>query len=450
MLDSELSEAIAKVIDIVGNTPGYNDKLYLLKKNEHVTGLKDVLRFIYNPYVKSGIGPEKLKQAINWMYQIHEDPYVTIQQIIEWFTRNQTGSDRDIAYAGQFLYSMQKYGERTFNLAKAILTQDLQIGITKTSLNTVYGKNFIPVVAPMLGIRYDDVPRVKWPCIVTEKLDGARRILIKSGGAISMYTRSGHPDEGLVDIEHEAGALPDNMVYDGELLAIGEFKDSIAHRQATNSIANSSGLRHGLTFNVFDMLPVDEFFDGKSTEKAFDRKVRLAATLGDIDGLEVLVKDEASRFYAAFCIGADFDYIKPVPVLGLVYNIDEVTPIVEPIWKRDYEGVMLNTTNGLYEIKRSKELIKIKHIEEVILPIIDFIEGEGKYEDSLGAIIVDYKGSRVGVGSGFTDDERQQIWSFQRSYLGRKVEIETFGESKNQTGSISLNCPIFKRFVGSD
>jgi hypothetical protein len=28
------------------------------------------------------------------------------------------------------------------------------------------------------------------------------------------------------------------------------------------------------------------------------------------------------------------------------------------------------------------------------------------------------------------------------------AEIETFGESTSMTGSVSLNCPIFKRFVG--
>jgi hypothetical protein len=30
------------------------------------------------------------------------------------------------------------------------------------------------------------------------------------------------------------------------------------------------------------------------------------------------------------------------------------------------------------------------------------------------------------------------------------IEIETFGESTNALGGISLNCPIFKRFVGQE
>ena len=35
-------------------------------------------------------------------------------------------------------------------------------------------------------------------------------------------------------------------------------------------------------------------------------------------------------------------------------------------------------------------------------------------------------------------------------YLGRSIEIDTFGESINALGEKSLNCPIFKRFVGDE
>ena len=109
---------------------------------------------------------------------------------------------------------------------------------------------------------------------------------------------------------------------------------------------------------------------------------------------------------------------------------------------------MLNVASGKYEIKRSKQLLKIKRTEEVVLPVVDILEGSGKYEDSMGALVVQYKGSLVGVGSGFTDDQRQAIWNEPGKYIGRKVEIETFGESTNAQGYVSLNCPIFKRFVG--
>ena len=55
---------VAEVIKLIGNTNSSNDKLYLLKKNEHVPGLKEILRFIYNPYIRTGISKAKLAKAM--------------------------------------------------------------------------------------------------------------------------------------------------------------------------------------------------------------------------------------------------------------------------------------------------------------------------------------------------------------------------------------------------
>lgn len=436
---------VAEIIDLIGRTSGSNDKLYLLKKNENVPGLKEILKFIYNPYCKTGISDKKLEKAQAFMCMGKD---VTWKQAIDYFTRNQTGSDNDLAFARAFIGSTP---EEAKWLAEAIVTQDLKIGVTATSLNKVYGSDFIPKIGCMLGTLYGDVgpQKTKWPCIVTEKLDGIRRILIKEDGVVRCYSRSGHEDTGLIEIMAEAKYLPDNTVYDGELLAKGTFKDSIALRQATNSIANSKGNKTGLIFNIFDMIPLDEFKAGKSKWNALNRKIRLAATFREEEGLAILTED---WWKAVCCYGVEleFEHIKPVPVLGLIKNISEVEPIVASIWARGGEGVMLNSTTGLYEIKRSKELLKIKHTEEHTLIVVDMIEGTGKFEDMLGALIVEYKGNKLGVGSGFTDAQRQHIWNNCNDYIGRSVEIETFGESKNALGQVSLNCPIFKRFVGEE
>lgn len=438
---------VAKVVGLVSSVSGTNDKLYLLKKYADTPGLKPILKFIYNPYCKTGISSAKLAKAGRL--------YGTSKQAIEWpdaikyFSAHQTGSDADIAFAKEFIiYTKNKYGKEAGKLAEAMITQNLKIGVSVTSLNNVYGKDFIPKTGCMLGTLYGNVghSKVQWPCIVTEKLDGVRRMLIKENGQCRFYSRSGHEDTGLIEIIEEAKYLPNNYMYDGELLAKGTFKDSIAQRQATNSIANSSGTKTGLIFNIFDMVPLDDFYAGSCTIPANDRKIRLAATFND-DSL-ALIDDNWAKRQCAFGMYKELKSIAAVPILGKVNSLAEAEHIVEEIWARGGEGIMLNTANGPYEIKRSKHLLKVKHTEEYILPVVDILEGTGKYEDAMGAIVVDYKGSKVGVGSGFTDDQRFDIWENPEKYIGRKAEIETFGESTNAQGFVSLNCPIFKRFVG--
>lgn len=438
---------IANVIKLIGSTSSSNDKLYLLKQYGNTPGLKDVLRFIYNPYCKTGISDAKLNKA--GILAGHGAAKVTLQQAIQYFSTHQTGADTDIAYAREFIdYILTTQGVGAARVAEALVTQNLKIGITATSLNKVYGDDFIPRTGCMLGTLYERVghEKTKWPCIVTEKLDGVRRILVKENGVCRFYSRSGHEDTGLVEILEEAKYLPNNFVYDGELLAKGTFKDSIAQRQATNSIANMSGNKTGLTFNIFDMVPVKDFYTGRCDIPANERKIRLAATLRD-ESLQV-IDDDWWRRIQAFGIEQTLQHIAAVPILGVVRSLAEATPIVEAIWARGGEGIMLNTIAGPYEVKRSKHLLKVKHTEEHILTVVDLLEGTGKYEDALGAIVVDYKGSLVGVGSGFTDDQRRYIWDNPDKFIGLKAEIETFGESKNAQGYISLNCPIFKRFVG--
>lgn len=445
---------VAKIINLVANTPGYNDKQYLLKKNEHVAGLKEILKFIYDPYTKTGISKAKLAKALKMAesrgpYAMGDESFISYQDMIKHLKTHTTGNDSDLAMAARFINCTKAMHPEAEELAKAIVTQELKIGVTSTTLNTVYGKDFIPKIGCMLGTLYGDVgpAKTKWPCIVTEKLDGIRRILVKENGVCRCYSRSGHEDTGLVEILAEAEYLPNNTVFDGELLAAGEFTDSIALRQATNSIANSKGNKTGLTFNVFDMVPLDEFRAGASHDSAMVRKITLGATLMD-ESIQHLEPEKWPMLIQAFGIHQQLHAIKTVPILGLAKNMSDVEPIVTDIWARGGEGVMLNTTSGKYEIKRSKDLLKVKHTEECTLVVTDLIEGTGKFEGMLGALVVDYKGNKLGVGSGFNDAQRQAVWDNPDQYIGRMVEIDTFGESTNALGEKSLNCPIFKRFVG--
>lgn len=324
---------VAKVIDLISRTSGYTDKQYLLKKNGQVQGLKEILKFIYDPYTRTGISKAKLTKALKIAeargpYVMGDEHLITYKQMIDYLKSHTTGNDSDLAMAARFINCTKAIHPEAEELAKAIVTQELKIGVTATTLNTVYGKDFIPKIGCMLGTLYGDVgpEKTKWPCIVTEKLDGIRRILVKENGVCRCYSRSGHEDTGLVEIIEDAKYLPNNTVYDGELLAAGTFKDCIAQRQATNSIANSKGEKTGLTFNVFDMVPLDEFRTGISYDKALVRKITLGATLMD-ESIQILDAEKWPMLIQAFGIHHELKAIRPVPILGFVKCMADVEPI---------------------------------------------------------------------------------------------------------------------------
>lgn len=441
---------ISEIILKLANLGSRNDKVVVLQQAAGNEEFKKVMQFIYNPYCKTGISEAKLDKALSMSVNARPISYV---EAIDYFKTHQTGTDADLYFAAQFIKNFEPDTADEW-VARAIVTQNLKIGVTSTTLNAVYGMDFIPKVGCMLGTLYGDVAnKVTWPCIVTEKLDGIRRVAIKENGKVRLFSRSGHEDAGAIEIINEIETfLPDNFVYDGELIAMGNYSDNIAVRQATSSIANSGGIKKNLIFNVFDMVPLAQFYYGVSTSTSLERKLLLAATLDDQNSVAMLDPENwQARVVSQRCsedVNIDLPHVKAVPVLGYVTKFDEVQPIVEKIWARRGEGVMLNIASGKYEIKRSKQLLKVKYVEEKVLPVVGFAEGAGKYEGMLGAIVVDYKGSKVGVGSGFTDAQRYEIWENQEYYRGKYAEIDTFGESQNQAGFISLNCPIFKRFKG--
>lgn len=428
---------IARAVYEIQAAPGRNNKLALLRQYENLPGFKETLRFVYDPYIKTGIADKKLIKGMHDM----KNEQLTVYDVIEYFEVNQTGTDNDVYFAWLFINAQET--EQAKDLAFAMITKNLKIGITDTTLNKVYGAYFIPRIGCMLGVPYsENKHKVKGPFIATEKLDGIRRVLVKEKGRCRLYSRSGIEDEGLVEIIEEAKYLPDNTVYDGELLAIGTYENSIALRQATNSIANRKGIREGVSFNIFDIIPLDEFKKGKSKYNALNRKLLLGAMFGD-EGIRHL-HDDWAKMMVAFDLGYKFRTIKAVPILGVVNTEEEIAELVTPIWKRGGEGIMLNTFEGYYELKRSNSLLKVKYVESMDLKVVDIQEGTGKYEGMLGAVIVEYKGYRVGVGSGFSDEERQRFWDNPEEIIGKTIEVDTFGESRDQFGNASLNCPIFR------
>lgn len=435
---------ITKYIMLLKETKGRNAKIEKLEQLADAPGFKEVMKFIYSPYIRTGIAAAKINR-VKKTVKVEDASW---QAIIEYFSTHQTGRDIDIIMAKSFIESQPT--EESKWVAEMIITQNLKVGIKAATLNSVYGADFIPIIAIMKAEKYKDYKnKVKGPFIVTEKHDGARRILIKEKGEVTLYTRSGHVDKGLVDIEEEAMHLPNNFVLDGEVLAIGEFDNSIALRQASNSIANSSGERHGVEFHVFDGMPLDEFKEGISKENAMTRKIMIGGMFKD-ESIKHLCGEAAPEVIDKLGIPYDFKHIKHTPILGLANSEEEVLSYAAPIWARSFEGVMLNTVEGKYNntVDRSKEILKVKKVDELVLTVVDFLPGEGEFEGTLGAVVVDYKGNRVGVGSGFTLAQRHTIWANKQLYIGKAIEVDTFGESRNKSGGVSLNCPIFKRFVG--
>ena len=119
-----------------------------------------------------------------------------------------------------------------------------------------------------------------------------------------------------------------------------------------------------------------------------------------------------------------------------------------------YEGLMIKPIHEGYKCKRSHAWLKVKPFIEVTLTVVGLEEGTGRNEGLLGALIVegedDGKFFHLNVGSGLTDQDREDIWSNQDQVLGQLVEIRADAATQSQDAedTWSLRFPRFKTFRG--
>lgn len=412
-----------RVIEIIKELKSHSgriDKENILKRNKDNELFKEVLRFTYDPYIVTGISKKKLNKKVKFK------PYDTEDDIIDmmaYLTKNNTGKDKDIIYIQNWLRNQEDK-----EILSEIITKDLKCGITAKTINKVF-KCLIREFNVMLASGYfkdDNDKKVKGDFILTTKLDGVRNVVIKENGVCKFFSRQGQLMEGFIEIESEFETLPDNMVYDGELLLKNDkgLASDDLYRETMKGV-RKDGIKKNVEFHVFDILPLDEFQKGKSKSKCIDRK-KLLNNLLDKKGFERIIE---------------------VPILYVGNDKKKIIELLDEAKKNNEEGIMLNKCDGLYECKRSKEILKVKVMQTCDVKVIGFEEGSGANKGRLGSMLVNYKGNTVGVGSGFKQDERIEIWNNQEKYLGKIIELQYFEESTNQNdNAISLRFPVFKCF----
>ena len=110
------------------------------------------------------------------------------------------------------------------------------------------------------------------------------------------------------------------------------------------------------------------------------------------------------------------------------------------------EGIMINLSESPYECKRSKYILKGKVFQDVDLKVVNYQEGKGNLKNTLGALVVEYKNNKVSVGSGYTLEERNDIWNTKDNIIGKIITVQYFEEIKDKkTGLYSLRFPVFKQ-----
>jgi len=384
-----------------------------------VTGLQYAL----DPLVTFGVQQVPEKKDPTGEGLLPEDFYDMADALIK---RDLTGH----AARDAILVAMAKATQEEWNdWYRRILIKDLRCGVSVKTVNGV-APNTIPVFGCMLAHDGAKHPKkITGECIIEYKYDGVRVIAIVQNGSATLYSRNGKLLTNFPHIE-EALSKPEynDTVFDGEVMS-DDFQSLMkqVHRK-------SGAQTEDAYLALFDVLSLDEFQEGEGSQDAMERKLALEEYRDVEDCIKVVDywvvnfdKPEGQEL---------FDYLNKTAL------------------EKGYEGLMIKPTHDIYKCKRSHAWLKVKPFIEVTLSVVALEEGTGKNEGLLGALVVegedDGKFFRLNVGSGLTDENREQIWANQDAVIGQLVEIRADAATQSQDSDDvwSLRFPRFKTFRG--
>lgn len=416
------------------------DKLDTL--DEYATDLDFcyLIEYLLNDNKITGIKKSKLKKQIKDTSKLLNVQYDSLKTLIDYLLKFNTGKDQNIFIVQNFLSNIKNSSQiNEKQIIADIITKDFKCGVTDlTAYGHIPGLNRNWRERKGHSLVDNKTGELKAKKILgksitaTLKLDGYRYKVIKQDNDINIYTSSGKLDNNLVEIIEEAKLLPDG-VYDGEMIAHGNFEDSTTRFNATTKILGKDDTKTNIDFIVFDYIEdIEGFFDYKEYKvPRYKRLEQARDIIVNIKGLH---------------------YIKLVPVYcnntkATDSIINNIYGIYEKVINEGEEGLVIDLADSSYIRAKGTTMFKMKPEVSGDFKVVNIVEGKGKDAGRLGAFIIEYKDNLVHVGSGLTDAIRKEVWANPDNYIGKLIEVVYFGETKDEkTGLTSIRLPRFKRF----
>jgi len=425
---------LQKVVNELNSTNSINDKKAILEKYKNDEFIKKVLYYTYNPFYQYYVTPENLEKN----YNDDLGALYTFNGLFEMLdalrTREVTGH-KAINSVNEFCWDREEYKDLIFK----IIGKDLEIRMGDSLINKVI-PGLVPTFDVALASDFDDV-KVDFDngCwYASRKLDGVRCLaVIDETGKVSLWSRQGNEFETLQKVKDEISKLNlKDKVLDGEICLVDkdgneDFQGIMKQiRRKEHTIDNPKYL-------VFDIIDGSAFRSKLGNKPYHIRHTELNAHLysakeNGFNHLEVVHQTT---------IADEKHYIE------LMENADS----------NKWEGLILRNADAVYEGKRSKNMLKCKSFKDAEYKVIDvefgpfrMIEnGKEITKEVLSNVVVEHKGNRVSIGSGFSIEEREHYFHFPNEILNKIITVKYFQESKNQAGNYSLRFPTVKVIHGN-
>lgn len=389
-------------------------------KTETTNDIKKLFSYIYN----SNINFHVTSKVINKVMHVDFNKNYSLFDLLDVLS-NKIISGHNSVYAVQdYIQKYPKFRETILN----IIDKDLKIGININQINKIFPQ-LINIFSVALADKYDLklIKNDKW--FISRKLDGVRCICIIKNHIPKFFSRQGKEFFSLDVLKNEFEKLNiNNIVFDGEIALIQQTSGNNFIEDFTGIMKEIRKKDHTIQnpkYFIFDTMTIDEFYSGTST-RTFSKRL-----LNKID-----IQSQFIEYLT------QYEYNEEI-FLQMQKNASDLK----------WEGLILRK-DANYKGKRSKDILKVKTFQddEFLVKNIEcntirqYDQNIGNYINikTLGAVVIDYKGFDVSVGSGFSMEQRNEFYKNPEKIIGKYITVQYFEETIDKKGNLSLRFPTFK------
>jgi len=422
MNESRDLKRIQEFVDKLKSTNSTNNKIDIIKEYKEDYIINKVLKYTYSPFKQFHLTSATVKK--NKKLESRGGYHDLFYLLDALSKRTITGHDA-IQYTKGYLNDMEEWQK---DLVFCILDKNLKTRTGADLINKAI-PGCVPTFKVALANSYDkqkgkvDFNKQKW--FASQKLDGVRCLaIVDEKGKCNFYSRQGKTFDTLKVLRDEIEGLElTNVVFDGEVCLMDE-SGAEDFQGIMKEIKRKDHTIQNPKYKVFDYLLLDEFDNQTSTRKLSQR--------------------------LSTCIKPKLQYLQMLEQWK-VESEEHFQELAELATKNSWEGLILRKDSE-YKGKRSNDLLKVKKFfdEEYVVKSVEtaihriIVDGKEVEEEMLGSVIIEHKGCKVGVGSGFDQEERRKYFKNPDLIIGKTITVQYFEETTNQDGCHSLRFPVVK------
>ena len=418
-------QLISDFVEASNATNSNSDKLEVLKTYTQYESVCKALNYTYDTYKQYGVTSANCKKNSDLMG--HPNTYGSLFTLLDDLNNRVCTGHTAIANVNRFVHENSIYKDLIFN----IIDRNLKTRSTASMINKVK-PGLIPTFDVALAKAFDEKTQKKviWEdrWFVSRKLDGVRCLtVIDANGEPKFFSRQGKEFLTLDNLKADIKALGlKNTVLDGEVCIVDENGDE----DFAGIIKEIKRKDHTIVkpyYWMFDMLSMEDF-NSKTSEITFGQRITDLLDLSLGKGLTL------------------------IGVLPQKIGNDQVfSEMMAESKAGGWEGLMLRK-DATYKGKRSNEILKVKQMFDDEYIVVDLendvhrviVDGAEVEEEMLKNVIIEHKGNRVHVGSGFSHEQRRHYFANPNEILGKQITVQYFEESQSKSGEYSLRFPVIK------